>query len=292
MRALLLHNPNAGKADHDRADLVAALATTGLDVSYCSTRDDAFPACLAQDFDVLIVAGGDGTVAKVAKQGGDRRRPIGIVPLGGANNVATSLGIPRGGLHAVVPGAVIAQAFHVAQVEGSPGETSFLEGVGFGALAASIDIETPPNRSVRGKIANGRQSFAAALAESEAAAVDLWIDGETLAGRWLMVEVLSFSHSGPRLPLAPGSGGLEGAVSVVLLEEDRRSAMLAWLMDPEASAPPVRVVVGRNVAFRLDHDLPFRIDDDTPRAAGCQIVIGMQSEPLRILVPERPSGGR
>ena len=291
MRALLLHNPKAGRADHTKADLVAALAATGLDISYCSTRDDAFPDCLAKDFDAVIVAGGDGTVAKVVKQLPDRRRPVGIVPLGGANNVATSLGIPRGALvTAGGPGAAVVRDLHVGHVRGPSGKTSFLEGVGFGPLAASIAAEEPPAASVGEKIANGRRSFAAALARLEAAEADLTIDGEALAGRWLMVEVLTFSHSGPRLPLAPRSKGLEGALSVVLLEEDRRSAMLDWLNDPEGSDPPVRVAVGRRISFRLDRDRPFRIDDDTAGATGHQIEIGIDAEPLRVLVPERRHG--
>src|SRR5262249_46281369 len=44
--------------------------SAGLSVSYCNSNDKAFPDCLREPVDLLIVAGCDGTVAKLIR---DRR---------------------------------------------------------------------------------------------------------------------------------------------------------------------------------------------------------------------------
>lgn len=64
MRAVLLCNPSAGMGDHSGDDLVEALRAKGMSVTCCSVHDPGYPACLSQDADVVVVAGGDGTVYK------------------------------------------------------------------------------------------------------------------------------------------------------------------------------------------------------------------------------------
>ena len=50
--------------------------------------------CLDGDFgDAVIVAGGDGTVGKVAKRLAGTDVPLVVLPTGTANNIARSLGI-------------------------------------------------------------------------------------------------------------------------------------------------------------------------------------------------------
>ncbi|WP_274427106.1 diacylglycerol/lipid kinase family protein [Chelativorans sp. YIM 93263] len=286
MQVLLLHNPTAGMADHRKDELIAALAAKGMEVSYCSTKDDDFPDCLSRNVDMVVIAGGDGTVAKAVTNLPDRTHPLGVIPLGGSNNVATSLGFDRGEmLDGDWPKGTTAKKFHIGCVRGPWGEKSCLEGVGFGALAASLDTKAPPANSAREKLLNGRRLFANALAQIEPIDVDVIVDGDVVAGRWLMAEALTMSHSGPRLPLAPQAKGLEGQFSVLLLEADRRADMLEWLNKPERAEPPARVMAGRSVSFCLDHKTPLRIDDSTKKAKGHRIELEIEDEPLRILVP-------
>jgi hypothetical protein len=93
VRALVLHNPTAGSGDVAADDLLAALAAGGVAARYCSTKQPEFADALGEPADMVVVAGGDGTVAKVIRHLRDRRLPLAILPLGGANNIACSLGI-------------------------------------------------------------------------------------------------------------------------------------------------------------------------------------------------------
>ena len=94
MRALLLHNPTAGSGQHSADKLLGHLADAGFDVRYISTDDDDYKAALAEsDAEIVIVAGGDGTVGKIARNIANRKMRLAILPIGTANNVARSLAI-------------------------------------------------------------------------------------------------------------------------------------------------------------------------------------------------------
>ena len=92
MRAILLHNPNAGmKADKD--NILAALKLADFEVAYVSTKEDGIEAAFKKKADLVVAAGGDGTIAEVLKLLPDRNIPVALLPMGTANNVARSLGI-------------------------------------------------------------------------------------------------------------------------------------------------------------------------------------------------------
>jgi diacylglycerol kinase (ATP) len=67
MRALVVHNPKAGKKSLSADELMAELRSVGISPSYCSSNDKAFPDCLGEPVDLMIAAGGDGTVAKLKR---------------------------------------------------------------------------------------------------------------------------------------------------------------------------------------------------------------------------------
>lgn len=289
MQAVLLYNPSAGMGDHSGDDLVAALTAKGISVTCCSVDDPGYPECLAQDADVLIVAGGDGTVHKAVAHLPDRRRPWAIFPLGGSNNIATSLGFDsQTVLTGNWPKNATSRAFHVGKVRRSSGDAMFVEGAGFGALASSIDFEAPTPRSIREKILNGRRGLAMALAEAEPIDMEMIVDGERITGLWLMTEVLTISHSGPRLPLTSHAHALDGRLAVVLLEESERLNMLEWLNQPNRSRPPVRVLSARNVSFCTDHQMHLRIDDDIETMREQRIDLWIDDDPFHVLLPAEP----
>lgn len=59
-----------------------------------SELEQAARAGLAGAFDVIVAAGGDGTVSAVAKALVDSGKPLGILPLGTLNHFAKDLGLP------------------------------------------------------------------------------------------------------------------------------------------------------------------------------------------------------
>lgn len=97
-RALLLVNEHArhGKNVHARAKAILARAGFAL-VDVPCADGHALARCIrahAHDVDLVIVGGGDGTLNAAAQALEDVKIPLGIIPLGTANDLARTLGIP------------------------------------------------------------------------------------------------------------------------------------------------------------------------------------------------------
>ena len=86
-----MHNPKAGRGTHRKKELMAALSKAGHRAIYQSTEND-YKKPLKKPVDVVLVAGGDGTGGKVGRELIDSGVPLGVLPLGTANNLACSLG--------------------------------------------------------------------------------------------------------------------------------------------------------------------------------------------------------
>lgn len=98
-RLLIVLNPAAGH--HKRAHIdrvVAALQARGIRTDIYETRGpgDAMNALprLRDDFDIVVAAGGDGTVNEVLNGLKGSRATLGIIPCGTTNVLATELGLP------------------------------------------------------------------------------------------------------------------------------------------------------------------------------------------------------
>jgi len=66
----------------------------------CGT--DQAQEAVAAGLDVVLVAGGDGTICTVAKELAGSAVPLGILPAGTGNLLARNLGVPLGGVAAAV----------------------------------------------------------------------------------------------------------------------------------------------------------------------------------------------
>lgn len=97
-RALLLVNPKARRGRESLDAIVTRLQAGGVD----STVESFFAlpeiardiARLRDQADCLVVCGGDGTVSSAAMAVMETGLPMGIIPLGTANDLARTLGIP------------------------------------------------------------------------------------------------------------------------------------------------------------------------------------------------------
>lgn len=103
-RARLIYNPTAGREEVKKKlpDILQRLERGGLETSTHATIGEGDAMVAANDavkrgFDIVIAAGGDGTIYEVINGMGekDHRPDLGIIPLGTTNDFARALGIPR-----------------------------------------------------------------------------------------------------------------------------------------------------------------------------------------------------
>jgi diacylglycerol kinase (ATP) len=180
MLALLVHNPKAGSGRPTGEELLAALDAAGFSATYCSSKDGNLDEALTHPADIVIVAGGDGTVAKIARTLKDRKTLVAILPSGTANNIARCLGIAgdAGAMVAALRGAPI-ERLDIGVAVGPWGTRHFVEAVGWGALAKAVDPDVPGDSNLP-RIERGRASFAKTVAEYEAKRFAFAADGEEI----------------------------------------------------------------------------------------------------------------
>ena len=219
MRITLIHNPNAGDAEHGEKQLMAALAKAGHHATYQSTKERGFKKALKQPTDLVLAAGGDGTTAKVAARLVDSGIPLSVLPLGTANNLARALGFLASAeeIIARLEGGT-KRAFDVGLASGPWGEEYFFEAAGGGLLADYVRAakkEAKKNKETRKlskeqEMARHSALLRRMLHDYPARQWKIEIDGKDISGRYILWEAMNIRSVGPALYLAPGAATKDG----------------------------------------------------------------------------------
>lgn len=116
-RASLIVNPQAGSlldSSITPEDLARQVADVGIDVELLtgdpSELDGLVDRAIASDRDMILVAGGDGTVNSAARRIAGTDKTLGIVPAGTLNHLSQDLGIPqnfRGAIEVLASGEAV-----------------------------------------------------------------------------------------------------------------------------------------------------------------------------------------
>jgi diacylglycerol kinase (ATP) len=290
MRALLVHNPQAGTKDHDKSSIIDALQLVDIKVDYVSTKDDVKRA-LKHPFDVVVAAGGDGTIGYVFTHLANRSIPIGILPLGSANNVARSLGV------AGTPAELAEQwraghvhSFHLVEVtSGKDRRELCAEGFGIGLMAALI------KRRAKGKkadgaddIRRGRRALTGLVSDAEPLDLEINIDGKPWKSDLISLDVLNIPFTGPALPLAHSADPGDTLLDVIGLESDKREELIEWIKSPQEGTPPASARRGEQIEIRW-RNADGRLDDKVSKGESDwrQALVRCDPAPLRILVPAK-----
>ncbi|WP_255448342.1 lipid kinase [Telmatospirillum sp. J64-1] len=103
--ALLIVNPHCRHGNADMSEARASLRETGWDVIFQSPQDPGrIPELVRRhggEADVIILGGGDGTMNTAIEALLEVRKPLGVLPLGTANDLARTLGLPQDPLDAI-----------------------------------------------------------------------------------------------------------------------------------------------------------------------------------------------
>jgi diacylglycerol kinase family enzyme len=287
MRAILVHNPAAGmKAGKD--DIMAALRLADFDVRYVSTKEGDIAAAFKKSADLVVVAGGDGTVAETLRSLPDRKVPVALIPLGTANNLARSLGIAGTPQELVETWKIDHSCpVDICAVKAPWGTSLFLEAFGLGLIPNYLKMAAKRKKPEGAdNLRKGRALLQKALKEAEPIEVKASVDGESLGGKFLGVEIMNTPFTGPGLPLATAAHVGDRLLNVICFPAEQRKALMKWLEAPQGEAPPVIARQGTQVEITWA-DLPHRLDDeffdnrDTKQIAE----ITCQPEQARILIP-------
>lgn len=284
-RVTLIHNPTAGGGEHAAERLVASIEHAGYAVRYYSSKEVRIGKVLERPCDIIAVAGGDGTIRKVAVKARPDGPPIAVLPLGTANNIAKSLGVSG------QPGRLAAgwkeaaeRPYHPIEAEGEWGCRRLIEGIGFGAITRAVEAMSDEHPSPD----EARERFCDFVANADPVELDIVCDGATVSGAFVSVEITKIPMVGPNLLLAPNADPSDCRVEISCVpaaEEDRRR-FTEWLAAERNGEP---APVWSAVAAKLSVEGQFarvRLDDKARKVRGKgTISVAAEAEPLRFLVP-------
>jgi diacylglycerol kinase (ATP) len=286
MDTTLFHNPKAGEEAHTQEALVALLEEAGLDIQVHGTKGQALKKGLKKLRDLVLIAGGDGTVGRIARCLPERNRRCAVLPLGTANNLARALGPWPSPEHFAAGWAKAAHRhLNLAVAESDNegfGDHRFVESVGFGAFAKAV--ESADESGLEG-VDVGRAIFRRTLAEAPVIHAHLRVDDQEQVVETLLVEVMNIPLFGPNLALAPDSRPGNGLLDVVLLPPERRGEMMDWLRAPGGGHPPVEILRGATAILQWPGG-PIRVDDEPLEFdEACTVSFSIEVEPLTFLIP-------
>lgn len=295
MKVILLHNAAAGGGNQPSADqLLGQIREAGHAVVYQSTREKGSKWILLEAADLVIAAGGDGTVRKAALGAAGRGLPLAIFPLGTANNLAKTFGV-FAPIPTILQGLATARRarLDVGMASGPWGKSPFIESAGAGLLARLFSSLSPRRGTgaAAPSVTSARHALQTLLRNGPALPWSATVDGRTFEGAYVFVEAMNTRSVGPNLQLAPGADPGDGLLDFVFLPEENRTAFARYLEAENDShlAAPVEVVRGKTLRLRFDG--PAHVDDlvwppeDAPAAEFETLDIQLSAQPIELLVP-------
>ena len=307
MRVTLVHNPEAGTGDHVGAEILGHLREAGHEPIYVSTEAADLTRGLDSSPDLVLAAGGDGTVGAVARLMAAKTPavPLSILPIGTANNIARALGV-SGSVDDIVHGlgSATERTLDIATARAAWGTVRFVESAGIGIFAAMLrDVEreeTSGTSEGDGSTSKHRGSrMQRMLDRARPRHWRIEADGEDLSASYLMVAALNIPYVGPGLALAPNADAGDGQLDLLLVTEAERHALGEYLAGFSRREEPRITIPTRRVRHaRLEWSAAHGYVDDhlwpdaggpssqTAVAGGMADIDAAQGS-LRVLVPER-----
>jgi diacylglycerol kinase (ATP) len=240
--------------------------------------------------ELVVAAGGDGTVAAAARAVAGTNVPLAVLPFGTANNMAFTLGVSG-------PTERVAAGWHDAErrpldlgtIHGEWGTRRFVEGAGVGLVEACMTSikqrpvpsdEPPPWQLVR-----ALRRYTETLARLAPAPWTMTLDGSRLEGEYLLVEVMNARAVGPNLELGPASPS-DGLLTVVMAGEDHRHALATYItarLEGRECELVLPVATARRIeVFESD---TWHVDDALVGASSQPVTIDIEPAAITVLMP-------
>lgn len=298
MQLTVVHKRSAGSGATSAEALVAALRSAGHEIGYHARDEPSLAEAIARPAEAVVLAGGDGTVSKLLHLLVPRGLPIGILPLGTANNLARSLGI-GGSVEEIAagwrPGAIVRLDVGIAR--GPWGERLFVDSAGAGAISKAMQaLDRAEKPRGADPFAHARHHIRERVLEAAPDGLEVLADGRALPADTVLAEATIIPLLGPRLPVAPAADPSDGMLELVHARKGERAAVAAWLADGGGEGGPLSVTRARRITFRRAAGM-LRVGDAFESEPGAGSVAEVMQTPLSVLVsvglsgPARRPGG-
>ena len=294
-RVLIIFNPIAGRRRHQRLRAVIdRLTALGCNVTLRETTHQGDAEGIArravfEDFDVIVAAGGDGTINEVvnglAAYKDDPAAPgprLGIIPLGTANVLAIEIGLEPKNIEQIArtiaagPGRKV----HMGVANGR----HFLLMAGAGLDARVVEGINPAFKRATGKFAYVVESLRQALGY-DFPALEIRADGKTYEGR--MAVACKGRHYGGPFIAAPGADLEKPQLEICIMPNKGAAGALRYGLalpfGKLAKLPEIQRVSTQSLTIVGPRGAPVQADGDIIARLPAEITVA--SETVRLIVP-------
>ena len=235
-----------------------------------------------KNFDVIIAAGGDGTINEVATKVLKHNKILGILPLGSGNGLARFLSISKNLRYALS----IINNFKIDQIDTAEfNQKCFfnLAGMGFDAHLSSV-FSKDKKRGLSGYVKLGFKE----VFNYKAQTYHLNIDGTEYTRKAFAISIANSSQYGNDVYIAPNASVKDGLLDVCIIKPFPiiKLPVLGYVMlrGKAESSGMIEIIKGKNIKIIRETAGAVHVDGE-PLQMGVEIEAVINPLSLKVIVP-------
>ena len=292
MEALFLVNPNSGSAEKvSRAKEVLQAQGVRLIVPETATLEEAQEAVRTKcrNVDLIVVAGGDGTLSGLAAEIAESGKPMGILPTGTANDLARTLGLP---MEAADAASMIMSGECRSIDLGMVNQRPFLNVASIGVSSKVPQLHQGPRKRRLG-VFSYPLSLWEAYRRSRSFSATIDVDGTSESVRAVQLAVGNGRHYGGGMTVHEEARIDDGTLRLYCIPPgsfwQHLGLMPALRFGALSKTPMAQVYRGKRI--RVETKLPLNINVDGEIADKTPAVFQTRPGALRVIVPKSGAPG-
>ncbi len=249
---------------------------------YVGHATEIVEEAITKNFDIIVAAGGDGTINEVASKVLEHKKILGILPLGSGNGLARFLNIPQNLKEAIL---LINQLKTDVIDSAYFNNKSFfnLAGMGFDAhLSAAFSKDK--KRGLTGYI---KLSLKEVFNYKDELYI-LNIDGVEYKRKAFAITVANSSQYGNNVYIAPNASVKDGLLDVCIIKPFSlfKLPVLSYVMlkGTAETSDMIEIIKGKNIKISRAQDGPVHVDGE-PLKMGKELEAKINPLSLEVIVP-------
>lgn len=293
--AQLLFNPKSARVvsgETSLEEITNMLRMHGIEVEVIvktSGRVICDGACdaVARGDKLVIVAGGDGTIEKVAAELVGSETVLGILPIGTMNNLARALGVPldlEDACALIGMGATRKIDVGHVNVKAKKHVKYFLESAGLGLSAIALPLGQNVKKGIWGDLPNALRRIIGFKPAQVSVELD---DGQVITANASVVTVSNAPLTGVNFLIAPNAKMDDGWLDVAIYDGIGKRELVSYLMSAHNGTivenPKIKRYRARHVRIQAD-ELQERVSDKDQLAVDTGLEIEIIPQALQVIV--------
>jgi len=235
-----------------------------------------------KNFDVIVAAGGDGTINEVASKVLKHRKILGILPLGSGNGLARFLRISKNLRYALS----LINNFNVDDIDTAEFNTKCffnLAGMGFDAHLSAV-FSKDKKRGLSGYVKLGFKE----VFNYKAQTYLLNIDGVAYTRKAFAISIANSSQYGNDVYIAPNASVKDGLLDVCIIKPFPiiKLPLLGYVMlrGKAETSDMIEIIKGKNIKITREKAGAVHVDGE-PLQMGTEIEAVIKPLSLKVIVP-------